>query len=104
MKTPINGVPQGTFSDRVKKVVANIPHGSVMTYRQVAQKAGSAWAARAVGTVMRQNYDRNVPCHRVVLNNGELGAYNRGGTQQKEALLKAEGVSVVNGRVEIKRR
>ncbi|HWC57722.1 MAG TPA: MGMT family protein [Candidatus Paceibacterota bacterium] len=80
------------FADRVRRVVVAIPKGTTMTYAQVARAAGSPRAARAVGTVMRHNFDPKVPCHRVIRSDGSLGNYNRGGTTVKRALLRKEGV------------
>lgn len=79
------------FSERVLRIVSSIPKGKVLTYQQVAILAGSPKACRAVGSVMRKNYDKNIPCHRVIKANGKAGAYNRG-AQEKIRLLKAEGV------------
>jgi len=80
-----------TFSDTVRDVVRSIPRGSVLTYKQVAAKSGSSGAARAVGTIMAHNYDKTVPCHRVIKSDGSLGDYNRGGVAKKKALLISEG-------------
>lgn len=80
-----------SFRDRVRAIVAKIPPGKTMTYAQVAAKAGNPKAARAVGAVMRTNYDPAIPCHRVVRSDGSFGSYNRGGTERKIAILKAEG-------------
>ncbi|MCW1930083.1 MAG: MGMT family protein [Candidatus Kerfeldbacteria bacterium] len=79
------------FAEKVRAVVRAIPKGKVMTYGDVAKKAGFPGAARAVGTVMKNNYDATVPCHRVVKADGSVGQYNRGGAQRKRALLKKEG-------------
>lgn len=79
-----------TFKDRVLHIVASISRGSVMTYREVAAAAGNPGAARAVGTIMMNNYDPKIPCHRVISSNGTIGGYNRGGNQRKYALLKEE--------------
>lgn len=79
------------FRDRVLAVVRAIPRGKVMSYGEVAKRAGSPGAARAVGTIMKQNHDPSVPCHRVVKANGSLGEYNRGGSIQKRTLLIQEG-------------
>jgi len=79
------------FSNRVRSVVAAIPKGQVLTYGQVAKKAGNEKAARAVARVMSQNYDPNIPCHRVIRADGQVGEYNRGGSAAKLALLKQEG-------------
>jgi len=80
-----------TFADKVRDVVRKIPKGHTMTYKEVATKAGNSNAARAVGAVMRTNFDPEIPCHRVIKSDGSLGSYNRGGTQRKKAILKAEG-------------
>ena len=80
-----------SFSDRVREVVRKIPRGKTMTYTEVARKAGSRGAARAVGTVMAGNYLKDVPCHRVIRSDGQIGNYNRGGSKAKLALLKKEG-------------
>lgn len=85
---------QNTFRMKVLKVVQGIKKGSVLTYGQVAQKAGHPGAARAVGSLMAQNYLPEVPCHRVVRGDGFIGAYNRGGPQKKIEILKREGVAV----------
>ncbi len=81
------------FKDRVLAVVRRIPKGETRTYKEVAVAAGSPGAARAVGSIMKANYDPSIPCHRVVRSDGRPGEYNRGAAQ-KIALLKAEGAHV----------
>ena len=88
------------FAERVRAVVAKIPKGETLTYKQVAEAAGSPNAARAVGTVMSKNFDPAIPCHRVVRSDGTPGGYNRGGSEKKQALLAQEKInsySVRNG-------
>ncbi len=80
-----------TFTDKVKAVVAKIPKGKIMTYKEVAKKAGNEKAARAIGTIMSKNFDSKIPCHRVVRSDGRIGNYNRGGEKVKRALLIKEG-------------
>ncbi len=80
-----------TFTEKVLYVVRKIPKGKVMTYGEVAKSAGSPRASRAVGSIMKANFDKNVPCHRVIKADGSVGAYNRGGPNAKLALLKKEG-------------
>ena len=80
-----------TFADKVRDIVRKIPKGKTMTYKEVAAKAGNPKAARAVGAVMRTNYDPTVPCHRVIKSDGSFGSYNRGGSLRKQQILKAEG-------------
>ncbi len=81
-----------TFTEKVRDVVKNIPKGRVLTYREVARRAGNPKAARAVANVMAANYDPAVPCHRVIRTDGSLGGYNRGGVAAKQKILQAEGV------------
>ncbi|MEX0877539.1 MAG: MGMT family protein [Candidatus Spechtbacterales bacterium] len=78
------------FQQKVYKVVSKIPKGEVLTYKQVAELAGSPRAYRAVGNILNKNYNPDIPCHRVVLSNGGAGGYNRGEDKKKE-LLKKEG-------------
>ncbi|HVM73879.1 MAG TPA: MGMT family protein [Candidatus Paceibacterota bacterium] len=80
-----------TFADKIRNIVRKIPKGKTMTYKEVATKAGNAKAARAVGAVMRTNYDPDIPCHRVIKSDGSFGNYNRGGTLRKKQILKEEG-------------
>ncbi len=80
-----------TFAERVKGVVRSIPQGSVLTYKEVAHRAGNRHAARAVARIMAQNYSPDIPCHRVIRSDGRLGGYNRGGEERKRAILQSEG-------------
>jgi O-6-methylguanine DNA methyltransferase len=83
-----------TFKQKVLEIVAKIPKGKVLTYKEVAGKAGSKNASRAVGTIMKNNYDKNIPCHRVIKSDGTLGEYNRGGRAEKARKLRAEGAII----------
>lgn len=80
-----------SFQEKVLAIVRKIPRGQAMTYKQVATKAGNPNASRAVGTIMKNNYRPDVPCHRVIRSDGKIGDYNRGGSIRKAALLREEG-------------
>jgi O-6-methylguanine DNA methyltransferase len=82
------------FAEAVRAVVRKIPRGEVLSYKEVAERAGSPRAYRAVATVMAHNFDSTVPCHRVIKNDGTPGGYNRGGASKKRLLLIEEGVSI----------
>ena len=82
---------QISFAEKVRAVVRKISIGKTMTYGAVAAKAGSPGAARAVGGIMKKNFDPSVPCHRVVKSDGKVGEYNRGGPAAKRKLLIVEG-------------
>ncbi|MFA7216783.1 MAG: MGMT family protein [Candidatus Paceibacterota bacterium] len=79
-----------TFTEKVYEIVKKIPKGKVLTYKEVAYKAGRPRAYRAVGNILNKNYSINIPCHRVVRSDGKLGGYNRGG-DKKRLILKREG-------------
>lgn len=81
------------FADRVKDIVRKIPRGKILTYKEVARRAGSPKAYRAVGNILNKNYNSKIPCHRVIRSDGTLGGYNRG-IDKKRAILKKE-ISVV---------
>ncbi|MCK6462264.1 MAG: MGMT family protein [Candidatus Pacebacteria bacterium] len=67
-----------SFKEKVLRVVKGIKKGQTMTYKQVAEAAGSPRAFRAVGNILNKNYDQKIPCHRVVRSDGTIGGYNRG--------------------------
>lgn len=76
------------FAEKVFSVVKRIPKGSVLTYAEVAQKAGKPKAYRAVGNILNTNYDPAIPCHRVVRSDGTTGGYNRGAIKKAEILKR----------------
>lgn len=81
-----------TFQEKVVEIVRSIPKGTVLTYGEVAKRAGNPGASRAVGTVMANNTNKAVPCHRVVRADGSIGEYNGLQGESKSELLKKEGV------------
>lgn len=89
-----------SFTKKVLAVVSKIPKGQVLTYGEVAKRAGSPRACRGVGSILKKNYNPKIPCHRVVPSPRSpspgwtvksVGEYNRGGPNAKFALLKKEG-------------
>ena len=83
-----------TFTEKVYSVVKRIPKGTVLTYKQVATRAGKPKAYRAVGNILNKNFNPEIPCHRVVRSDGTVGGYNRGSVS-KRRILRAEGVSML---------
>ncbi len=84
------------FTEKVKRVVKNIPLGQTLTYKEVAIKAGSPKAFRQVGSIMKKNFDLDIPCHRVVRSDGSVGNYNRGGVVVKSKILAQEKLLATN--------
>lgn len=82
------------FAQKVYCVVRKIPRGKTLSYKEVAALSGSPRAYRAVGNILNRNRDfKNIPCHRVIRSDGEVGGYAFG-TKQKLRLLKKERVKV----------
>jgi O-6-methylguanine DNA methyltransferase len=82
-----------TFSEKVFMVVSKIPRGKILTYKEVARRAGSPNAYRAVGNILNANHDPKIPCHRVIRSDGTPGGYNRGPVN-KMKILRKEGVII----------
>jgi methylated-DNA-[protein]-cysteine S-methyltransferase len=79
------------FSLKVLKATARIPPGRVLTYTDVARRAGNARASRAAGNALHNNpVAIVVPCHRILRADGSLGGYG-GGLPIKQWLLEHEG-------------
>ena len=92
-------------SKRIYEAVKSIPKGRVATYGRVAEMAGDKNMARAVGNALHKNPDPdNIPCYRVVNAKGELsGEFAFGGLGAQAKLLKADGIEVINGKVDLKK-
>ncbi len=86
------------FQKRVYEVVKKIPRGKVLSYQEVAFRLEKPGAARAVGNALNRNFDKRIPCHRVIKSDGAVGGY-RSGTKNKIEMLKKEGVLIKNGKV-----
>ena len=91
------------FERNVYEAVKLIPQGKVATYGQIAELAGYPGAARAVGNALHRNPDEtNVHCHRVVNADGRLAkSFGFGGLDEQRRRLIADGVYVINYRVDL---
>jgi len=88
------------FQQTVWTALLTIPYGTIINYRQLAERIGNPAAIRAVGRANATNpIPIVVPCHRVIGADGSLTGFG-GGLPLKEALLKLEGVDVANSRIE----
>ncbi|MDQ1697977.1 MAG: methylated-DNA-[protein]-cysteine S-methyltransferase [Frankiaceae bacterium] len=82
--------PGGAFRQAAWKVMREVPAGQVITYAELATRAGNSGAVRAAGSACAQNMVAPiVPCHRIVRTGGSLGGYYYG-LPVKEWLLSHE--------------
>ncbi|WP_166828074.1 methylated-DNA--[protein]-cysteine S-methyltransferase [Thalassoroseus pseudoceratinae] len=81
-----------SFQSNVLTACRAIEHGETVTYGELARRAGSPKAARAVGSVMANNVmPVIIPCHRVVPSSGQFGGFSApGGVTLKRQLLDLE--------------
>ncbi len=87
-------MPAASFGQRVTEAVAALDEGEVVSYGEIAVQVGSPAAARAVGNVLASS--DGLPWWRVVAADGRLAP----GKEERQArLLRAEGVTVTDGRV-----
>jgi methylated-DNA-[protein]-cysteine S-methyltransferase len=93
---PIDLEGQPPFRKKVLSECAQIPFGQIITYGELAGKAGSPKAARAAGGAMANNpIALVIPCHRVVGSDHRLHGFSSpGGLGTKAILLRHEGIDV----------
>jgi methylated-DNA-protein-cysteine methyltransferase-like protein len=87
------------FFEQVYGVVAQIPHGKVVSYGQIAKLLGNPRGARIVGWAMR-NCPEGLPWHRVVMADGSVtgGVY----AALRREKLESEGIPFLpDGRVDM---
>tara|TARA_Y100000768_G_scaffold227611_1_gene171843 strand:+ start:1641 stop:1922 length:282 start_codon:yes stop_codon:yes gene_type:complete len=83
------------FQNRVWNELKKIPKGEIRTYKEIAIAIGKPNSARAVANACGKNpRPIEIPCHRVIRSDGNLGGYSgKGGLSMKRKLLKKEGIS-----------
>lgn len=93
--TPTRGrihlVLHGTnFQIKVWEALLRVEPGQILSYGQLARRAGAPRAARAVGSALAANtIGFLIPCHRVLREGGDVGEY-RWGSERKAAMVAWE--------------
>jgi methylated-DNA-[protein]-cysteine S-methyltransferase len=100
------------FQQAILRILAEVPKGKITTYGDLAKELArrepkwSPNASRAVGTTMKNNLcGPQIPCHRVIKSDGAIGNFRggeEGGVDEKIVMLKGEGVTVINGKIDLK--
>ncbi|WP_435188823.1 MGMT family protein [Pseudothioglobus sp. nBUS_23] len=87
------------FQSECYEALKKVPKGKVITYAGLARMVGRPKAHRAVGSAMNKNpYAPQVPCHRVVKSNGDLGGFATD-IKVKIKRLQKEGVVVSDNKI-----
>ena len=84
------------FEQRMWQVVEDLADGEVVSFGDVAGRAGKPKASRAAGRMLSKIRDSDLPWWRVVYSNGKLPACRPSAQTER---LQSEGVIVENGRV-----
>ena len=78
------------FARRILREACRVPYGKTRSYRDLASVLGRADDADAVRAVLLANpVPILVPCHRLILGSGKIGAWV-GGSERKRWLLTLE--------------
>ncbi|MFH1237193.1 MAG: MGMT family protein [Candidatus Aenigmatarchaeota archaeon] len=93
-----------TARETVYSLLRKVPRGRITTYGALAKATGTH--PRAVAMFMKHNPDPiKTPCYKVIRSDGSLGGYSgRGGVKTKTALLKKDGITLANGKIDLKNR
>jgi len=83
----------GGFQGKVLMELQKVPYGEVVTYGELAARAGNPRACRAAGSACKKNpLPFVIPCHRAIAAGRRLGGYG-GGEKLKRRLLENEGIT-----------
>ena len=84
-----------SFYKEVLNEVYKIPYGKTVSYKYIANKIDNSMAYRAVANANAANpIPIIIPCHRVILANGNFGDYG-GGKKLKQNLIGFEKESTL---------
>lgn len=81
-------------AERIWQVVASIPQGRVISYGDVAERAGLPGYARYVGTTLgKLPRDTRLPWHRVVNASRKIAPRGSARMEEQKRRLSSEGVT-----------
>jgi deoxyribonuclease V len=92
------------LAHELRQLLKQIPRGRVTTYGRLAEALGNRAAARWVAHhIYHQERDPACPTYRVIAATGELGLCAAMTPHEKASRLEAEGVEVVDNRIDLQR-
>jgi O-6-methylguanine DNA methyltransferase len=74
------------LKQKIFSYLKTLPKGKTTTYKFLADKFHTS--PRAVGSILRSNKDKSVPCYKVIRSDGKIGGYNNLLGKSKRELLK----------------
>ncbi|MFX1364447.1 MAG: MGMT family protein [Promethearchaeota archaeon] len=93
------------FTERIIKIIKNIPKGKILTYGFIAKMAGNPKAARQVSWILHSSSKKyNLPWHRVISSKGIISLKSFEDRTYQKNLLEKEGIIVTDQfRVDLKK-
>src|SRR4249920_688397 len=93
-------MPEKSAAEKILAAIRAVPRGQVAGYGEIARRAGLPGRARMVARLLSNNEDPKLPWHRILRSDGRI-AFPEDSPEFAEQVqrLRAEGVTVVNGRV-----
>ncbi len=90
-----------TFSERIIDVIQNIEQGQILSYKEVSEIAGHPNGARQVARILKTSTEKhNLPWWRVINSKMEVSIQDPMGRQMQIDLLRLEGHTIINGKVQ----
>ncbi|OIO32761.1 MAG: 6-O-methylguanine DNA methyltransferase [Candidatus Yonathbacteria bacterium CG_4_10_14_3_um_filter_47_65] len=68
---------KNNFTENVLSVIACIPKGEILTYREITKQIANQKVYYVVGNILNKNHNSAIRCHRVVRSDGTPGGYSR---------------------------
>ena len=85
------------FTEKVVKIIKNIPKGQVLSYGMIASLAGNPRGARQVVRILHtQSRKNNLPWYRVVNSKGKISLKDPINYDEQKYLLEFEGIIFSN--------
>jgi methylated-DNA-protein-cysteine methyltransferase-like protein len=93
------------FTEKVMTIIKAIPEGKVMTYGQIAARAGNSRAARQVARILHSMSRKyHLPWHRVINAKGQIVIKDDATYHEQILSLELEGVEVsTTGKVNLEK-
>jgi methylated-DNA-protein-cysteine methyltransferase-like protein len=89
------------LSETIIAIIREIPVGKVLTYGEIAFRAGSPKSARLVSNLLHSCSDKySLPWHRVINSQGKISLTGIAGEEQKQRLL-SEGIRIIKGKIDL---
>jgi methylated-DNA-protein-cysteine methyltransferase-like protein len=89
---------------RIAAAIRSVPPGKVSSYGETARAAGLLNGARQVVRALHALSEKeNLPWYRIVRKDGSIALPPEDGGDLQAALLRSEGIIVLNGKVDIEK-